>query len=152
MTKAEVGEVIERAKFLIITANKDYAIIKTIAHEKGITIRQARMYVHRAHEELAKTMLPNIEEERTKSIKRYEMLFAKAVEKGQIKTAAIIQEKIDRLLGMQEAVKIAMTVEGKKDGEPIKHNGFQAMIVDARAIADKMREQLEKERLAKNGG
>lgn len=152
MSRAEVGEVIERCKYLIITANKDYAIVKSIAAERGIQPRMARKYVAEAHKQLREQVLPDIDEERTKAIGRYELIISKCIAAGQFKTAAMTQEKIDRLLGTQSAIKLDMEVSGKKGGEPIKANGFMAMIVDARGRADRIRDELERERRERNGG
>lgn len=152
LTSGEAGEVVERIKLLIIKAHTDRDIAKTFAKELGVQPRQINVYIKRAHEQLAEENQFNLHEEKAKAVKRYELIINKCIAAGQYKTAALTQVQLDKLLGTQEPERFEHTHSGKKGGEPIAINGFQATIIDARARAEKMREQLEKERLERNGG
>lgn len=99
MTKGQVAELIEQVKVLIIKAHTDYAIVKTIMAKHDIGDRQARTYVSRAHSEILSETKVEVEHERKKAIRRYNYLIERCISKEQYKSAAIIQEKLDKLTG-----------------------------------------------------
>lgn len=155
LTNAEVSELIEGIKLLIIKANTDYAIVQSVAKDKGIQPRQAREYLKRAHRELAEAAIPNRQEAITKAIRRYEFIIKECLKAKQYKTAALTQQRLDMLLGTPEAIKIAVEHTGKNGAPLPQQNGFHAILVDAKAIAAQMAEELERdrqERIARNNG
>jgi hypothetical protein len=153
-TKGEMVELIEQVKLLIIKGNVDYAIVKTLMKLHNVGDRQARKYVDKAHSELTESTKMEVEKHRNQSIKRYNYLFNKAIEAGQVKTALSVLVQLDKITGAShpEVVKHQIEMTPTGDGKPAAANGFLAMIVNARegaaALEEEMIERYRKERNA----
>lgn len=110
--QAEVLARVDKVVTLIVGGAGVADVRQFIATNYGLSARQADSYAAKAHKVLREMAIPTQEQAFHTALERYRSLYKTAVLDGDVRAAAIVQTRIDKLFGYEAPVKTEVTGKG----------------------------------------
>lgn len=115
-TAAESEKRITTIIDLLVDGWSRTAIVQKYSVEWKISDRQVDTYISHANELLKEEATFERKAHISKALRRYELIFRKALAKGDLRRAIEAQNSLDKLLGLNERIKLDIT----SDDQPLK--------------------------------
>ncbi|MCC6131437.1 MAG: hypothetical protein IT186_16075 [Acidobacteria bacterium] len=134
--RVEVEARVDRVLTLIVGGAGVEDIRQFVANNWALSPRQADLYAARARKILRERAVPLHEEAFNTALERYRSLYKTAVLDGDVRAAAIVQTRIDKLLGLEAPTKTEVSGRG---GGPIQIE----RVLDDAELSARIRESLD---------
>lgn len=118
-SKAEFENRINEVFSMLVIGATTAHIVRYSSETWGVTRRQTEKYIARATERLKKLATIDREVEVSKAIKRYEMIFQKALKDGQYYAAINAQKELCKLLALNMPAQIQVEHTGTVEHEHV---------------------------------